>query len=201
MTKLEAVNLALDAIGEAPVNSLSSGLADAETAERILNQTNRDVQSIGWHCNRDRKYTLTRDSNNQFSLPAKTLTVDTVDEDKHKNLVERAGFLYDVKNATNTFNSANDNDWSTLYVDIVMEQDFEDLTYSLQRYIAARAARELQELVLSSVALDGFTRRKESECYAVLLQDEAEREDANVLYDNDFAYKITHRRNNRLYGI
>ena len=30
--------------------------------------------------------------------------------------------------------------------------------------------------------------------------DEAEREDANVLYDNDYAYKITRRRNNELYG-
>ena len=51
MTKLEAVNLMLDSIGESPVSSLSSGLADAETAERIFNQVDKDVQAVGWHVN------------------------------------------------------------------------------------------------------------------------------------------------------
>ena len=81
-----------------------------------------------------------------------------------------------------------------------MKQDFADLTYTLQRYIAARAAREFQESVMSSVSLDAFTRRKEAETYAALLQDEAEREDANVLTDNKFTYKITRRKNNELFG-
>ena len=200
MTKLEAVNLMLDSIGEAPVSSLSSGLADAETAERIFDQVNTDVQSVGWHCNRDKKYTITRDSDNKMPLPASTLTADTTQEHKYINVVPRGGFLYDVKNRSLTWTSATDNDKSSLFVDIVLEQDFTELTYSLQRYISAKAAREFQESVMSSVALDSFTKRKEMEMYSVLLQDEAEREDANVLYDNDYAYKITRRRNNELYG-
>ena len=201
MTKLGAVNLMLDAIGEQPVSSLSSGLADAETAERIFDQVNTDVQSVGWHVNRDKKYTITRDADNKMPLPSTTLTVDTTQEHKYINVVPRGGFLYDVKNRSLTWTTATDNDHSYLYVDIVIEQDYAELTYSLQRYIAARAAREFQESVMSSAALDAFTRRKEAETYAVLLQDEAEREDANVLYDNDYAYKITRRRNNELYGI
>jgi len=200
MTKLEAVNLMLDAIGENPVSSLQSGLADAETAERTFNQTDKDVQSIGWQCNRDRIYKLNRDSDNKFPLPNDTLTVDTVDQHAHINVVQRGSYLYDIKNQSLTWTSATDNDESELYVDIVIQQPFADLTYSLQRYIAARAAREFQEIVLSSVALDGFTRRKEQETYAHLLQDEAEREDANILYDNQYSFKVTRRRNNRLYG-
>ena len=43
-TKLEAVNTMLSTIGEAPVNNLSSGLVDAETAETILNNVSRSVQ-------------------------------------------------------------------------------------------------------------------------------------------------------------
>lgn len=200
MTVLEAVNLMLDAIGENPVSSLQSGLADAETAERVFNQTNKDVQSIGWHCNRERIYKLTRDVDNKFPLPSDTLTVDTVDEHAYINAVPRGSYLYDVKNQSLTWTSATDNDHDSLYVDIVIQQEFTDLTYSLQRYIAARAAREFQEVVLSSVAMDAFTRRREQETYAHLLQDEAEREDANVLYDNEYSYKVTKRRNNRLYG-
>jgi len=42
-TKLDAVNTMLSAIGEAPVNSLSSGLVEAEIAETILNTTYREV--------------------------------------------------------------------------------------------------------------------------------------------------------------
>ena len=53
-TKLEAVNIMLSAIGEAPVNRLSSGLVEAETAETILNQINRSVQAEGWHFNKKR---------------------------------------------------------------------------------------------------------------------------------------------------
>ena len=200
MTKLEAVNLMLDSIGESPVSSLSSGLADAETAERIFNQVDKDVQAVGWHVNRDRKYKLTRDADNKFPIPSDTLSIDTVQEHKYINVVNRGGFLYDIKNQSLLWNSANDNDYSYLYVDVVMKQDFADLTYTLQRYIAARAAREFQESVMSSVSLDAFTRRKEAETYAALLQDEAEREDANVLTDNKFTYKITRRKNNELFG-
>ena len=105
MTKLEAVNLMLDAIGENPVSSLQSGLADAETAERIFNQTDKDVQSVGWHCNRERNYKLVRDTDNKFPLPNATLTVDTVRDSAHINAVPRGSFLYDVKNKSLTWTS------------------------------------------------------------------------------------------------
>lgn len=200
MTRLEAVNLMLDAIGEAPVSSLASGLADAETAERIFNQVDADVQSVGWHSNREREKKLIRDEDNKFPLPSTTLTVDTMGEHKYINVTLRGGYLYDIKNQSITWTSATNNDHDHLYVDIVQKQEYPDLPYSIQRYIAARAAREFQESVLSSANLDSFTVRKEAEAYSALLQDEAEKEDANVLTDNNYAFKITRRRNNRLYG-
>jgi len=201
MTKLEAVNLMLDSIGEAPVSSLESGLADAETAERIFNQVDKDVQSIGWHSNRDRRKKLLRDETNKIPLPSSVLTVDTVEEHKWVNVAARGGYLYDIKNQSDTWTATTNNDQSFLYVDIVQQFDFATLPYSLQRYIAARAAREFQESVMSSSTLDAFTVRKEAELYAALLQDEAEKEDANVLTDNAYSYKISRRHNNRLYGM
>ena len=48
-TKLEAVNIMLSTIGENPVNSLTSGLVDAELAETILGSVSKAVQSEGWN--------------------------------------------------------------------------------------------------------------------------------------------------------
>mgnify|MGYP001400660828 CR=1 FL=1 len=53
-TKLEAVNLMLSTIGEAPVNSLTSGLVDAELAETILASVSKAVQSEGWNFNTEK---------------------------------------------------------------------------------------------------------------------------------------------------
>jgi hypothetical protein len=57
-TKLDAVNTILLSIGEAPVNTLGSGLQEAEIAEVVLDNINREVQSIGWTFNTDLRLTL-----------------------------------------------------------------------------------------------------------------------------------------------
>ena len=52
MTQLEAVNVLLTTIGEAPVNSLSGKqTTDVAIAQQVLNEVNREVQSRGWHFN------------------------------------------------------------------------------------------------------------------------------------------------------
>ena len=61
-TELEAVNIMLSSIGEAPVNSLSSGLVDAELAQTTLHNVSREVQAAGWSFNTEynRSYALDR---------------------------------------------------------------------------------------------------------------------------------------------
>ena len=64
-TELEAVNVMLAAIGEAPINSLTGTLpVDARIAQTTLNETNKDVQSEGWHFNTEIDVVLTRDASN-----------------------------------------------------------------------------------------------------------------------------------------
>ena len=65
-TKLEAVNVMLTSIGEAPVNSLISGLEDAELAETILESVNKETQSKGWIFNTDLKVTLGLNADNEI---------------------------------------------------------------------------------------------------------------------------------------
>lgn len=83
--------------------------------------------------------------------------------------------------------------------DIVWEFPFEDLTYELQAYIAAKAARKFQASELGSVAMDGFAVRNEQEAWAALQDAEAESEDSNILTDSPYAREVV-RRYNVFYG-
>jgi hypothetical protein len=75
-TKLEAVNTMLSTIGEAPVNSLATGLIDAETAETILNNVSREVQARGWNFNTEYDYTFSPNVDGEIDLPANIIRAD-----------------------------------------------------------------------------------------------------------------------------
>ena len=77
-SKLDAVNSMLIGIGEAPVNTMNSGLQEAEIAALTLDTVSREVQTAGWAFNTDLRYTLSRNSANHISVPSNCLYVDTV---------------------------------------------------------------------------------------------------------------------------
>ena len=196
LTKLEAVNIILDAIGETPVSSLESGLPDAEAAETKLNEINKTVQAKGWHQNTENKLKLMPDSNKNIIVPANYLRVDTTGTSQATNVSVRTyqnkSMLYDVKNQRFTF----END---LYADVIILLAFSDLTLELANYIAYRTARKFQEAQMQSTTLDAFTVRAEMEAYAALMDSETENEDSNILTDNEHCWYLTNR-NHRLSG-
>jgi hypothetical protein len=52
MTELEAVNVLLTTIGEAPVNTLTGNqVTDVTVAKQVLLEISREIQSQGWHFN------------------------------------------------------------------------------------------------------------------------------------------------------
>ena len=189
-TKLEAVNVILDSIGESPVSSLSSGLPDAEAAEVKLNEVNKLVQAKGWHQNTEFDVKLIPDSNQNILVPATYLRVDTRGNDKNVNVSVRRlnniSMLYDIKNRLFTFEKS-------LQCDIIQLLDFEDLSLELSNYIAYRAARKFQEAQMQSTTLDGFTVRAEMESYAAVMDSGCENEDSNILTDNPHCFYATYR--------
>ena len=197
LTKLEAVNIILDSIGETPVSSLESGLPDAEAAVTKLDEINKTVQSKGWHQNTEKKLKLVPDSNKNIVVASNYLRVDTTGTTKNINVAprkfENRTMLYDVKDQTFEFTQ-------DLYCDVVLLLDFEDLTLELSSYIAYRAARKYQESQMQSTVLDGFTVRAEMEAYAALMDAETENEDTNILTDNEHCWYTTNR-NHRLMGF
>lgn len=194
-SKLDAVNIVLSGIGESPVSSLSSGLPDAEAAERCLDETSKDVQESGWHCNTE-NVTLTRSATagsvNQILLPDNCLKVDTRDTDSDVNVTERGGKLYDLDNATYTFTR-------DLKCEIVYELDFEELPYRLAYYIAWVAAGRYQMREMGSDTLDANIAREIQTAKAKLDEAEDFADDANVLRDSASVRCITYRNNYR-YG-
>lgn len=176
LTKLDAVNICLSTMGEPTVNTLDGAAVDAQMASDLVDETSRSVQGTGWHWNRE-KHTLSPNVNSQIILPANTLRVDTIDDSKSTDVVQRGGKLYDIENSTFTFTK-------DLKVEIYVQLAFEDLPFAAKQFITMRAARLLQQRLLGSETLYKFSAQDEQRAWTVLMQEETETADGNMLYDS-----------------
>ena len=189
-TKLEAVNVMLSTIGEAAVNSLSSGLLDAETAETILDNVTRSVQTTGWSFNEEVDYTLSPDSDGILNLPANCVRVDLAkSESKYRNAnydyVQRGTKLYDKINHTYAINE-------TVKVDMIITLDFDELPETARRFISIRASRIFQERVVGSETLSRFSDDDENTAWLDLLHTESDVNDYNI-FDDSSTYRVLNR--------
>lgn len=207
MTKLEAVNDILASIGEDPVNSLSSGLPEAEDAERFLDRESRRIQMRGWQVNTLKNYVLTPNASNQFVLPDNTLKVDTVNSrstrpgatvtpSKWINVaMRRSGddtkwLLWDVDKNSETWT-----DVTTMTVDLVQFLEFANLNPSLQIYVWTSAAHRFQKESMGSAALYQFTKEEVEQAELMAVNEDMENEDMNLIRDNMHVHYIAYRRN------
>lgn len=184
-TKLEAVNIILSTIGESPVNSLSSGLVDAEMAETILDSTSRTVQSDGWNFNREYEYSITPNISGEIILPSNILRADASLGPNSLDLVQRGLKMYDKKN--HTFNIGD-----TTKLDIVLELAFEDIPEVAKRYITIKASRVFQSRVLGSETLHKYSQEEETQAYYALKEFEDTSEDFNI-FDSYDVYRVIDR--------
>jgi hypothetical protein len=186
-SKLEAVNIMLSSIGEAPVNRLSSGLVEAETAETILSQTSRSVQAEGWHFNREVNVEIAPDLSGEIVLASNTIRADMMNNTTNTDidLVQRGGKMYDRLNHTFKINEG-------VKLDVVYELAFEDLPAVARRYITVKAGRILQDYVVGSP--DMHTIHNEDVMAALIeLKDfENETSDYNI-GDNYDVYRVIDR--------
>jgi len=196
LTKLDAVNIILNVIGETPVSSLTSGLPDAESAETKLDSTIMEVLAKGWQQNTEQNIYMSRNFEGQIIVPRQYLRIDTMGVDKPINITVRKQNgkrkLFDVRNYTYKFTK-------DLLVQVLIEIEFEALNFELQNYIAFRAARKFQESAMGSTTLDSFAGRQEQDAYAALLDAEAEGEDTNILTSSAHVFYAT-RRNSPISG-
>lgn len=176
LTKLDAVNICLSSMGEPTVNSLDGAAVDAQMASDLIDETSRSVQAVGWYWNREKR-TFSPNASNEIILPANTLRVDSVDDSKSTEVVQRGTKLFNIADSSYQFTKE-------LKVELYVQLPFEEIPFAAKHFITMRAARLLQQRLLGSETLYKFAAQDEQRAWVVLLQDEAEIADSNMLFDS-----------------
>ncbi len=186
LTRLDAVNTMLSAIGESPVNSLGdSGVADADLAERILVETNAEVQAMGLQVNSDYDWPLIPDVDGIITVPSNAIRVDTCGQSASLDITVRAGRVYNRKERSYVWTQ-------TLYCEIVWLFEFEDLPEAVRRYITIRSARKLQDRALGHEATHQFNAEDEALAKALMIEAECDVGDYSV-FDNYDTFRTIDR--------
>ena len=175
-TELEAINIMLAAIGEAPVNSLTGTVpVDVRLAQSTLTEFNREIQSEGWSFNTEIDVTLTRDASNQIALPQNVLRVDAnIHQHPTIDPIQRGLKLYDRLN--NVYEFEED-----LICTVVYFRPFIELTEPARRYINIKAARVFVDRLVTDDGLRTYTGQDEVRARAILMETDLANGDHNIL--------------------
>mgnify|MGYP003624713670 FL=1 len=186
MTELEAVNVLLTTIGEAPVNTLDGNqVTDVSIAKQVLNEVSREVQAQGWHFNTEQNVPLTPDTLSNIVIPADTARIDARDF----NVVVRENKLFNLTDRTFAF-------VSKILVDIIYYQDFANLPQQAKNYITTRAARIFADRTLNSETIHKMTSRDEQRALIDLKEMEGDTGDFNMM-DSYSVSRVMNRGFNR----
>ncbi len=168
-TQLDAVNEMLTAVQLMPVSSLNVATnSDVNIAIDVLSSVHREVETKGWWFNSNYRVAYAP-SGGTIPIPSNVVSLrsargNLVGPAESREVVERNGFLYDVGNNTSIFSTS-------VYLDTIISQAFEDLPESARRYITIRAARIFQTKILGDETLGVFTFSHEQEAWNILEED------------------------------
>ncbi len=175
-TKLEAVNKALQMMGESPLNSLQGLFGLGNLAETTINSVSRKVQTEGWSFNTDYQQSLVRDSSTQHISVGDNVSRVVVDQFEYPDIdvVQRGKKLYDRKNNTYVFTH-------DLKADVTYILDWDDLPEHARVYIMTKTGRELQENMIGSKDLTEINVLLEQEVRAQFIEEETTLSEHNMI--------------------
>lgn len=178
MSKLEAVNEMLLAIGQAPVNTLEvAGIRDVSVASTILDNVSREVQSSG-HTFNTFTETLTPTANGFLLVASDVLSIDAADPRNDVVPVVDANDgvnkLFNIEEGTNVFTDP-------LEVEVVKLLPFESLPQHARKYILALAKLRFQASVVGSNLLNDLIGQELNMAYAAFRRAELLQQDNNIL--------------------
>ena len=176
-TELEAINIMLAAIGEAPVNSLTGQVpVDVRIAQSTLIEVNKRIQSEGWSFNTEIDVTLVRNqTTKQIELSTDILRIDAnIHQHPTIDPIQRGLKLYDRLNNRYEFDE-------DLICTVVYFRPFIELTEPARSYINIKAARVFVDRLVSDDGLRTYTEQDETRARAILMETDLSNGDHNIL--------------------
>ena len=129
-TELEAVNLILEMVEEAPVNTITGTIdPDARAALNALSESSRAIQSKGWEFNREAEYTLSVGNDGFIQVPPDIISLTATDG---RRLSVKGGRLYDRDAKSYRFTE-------DVKASVILLLDFPDLSEAARTYILTTA--------------------------------------------------------------
>lgn len=162
MTKMEAINTILSAIGESPIDTLDENdNVDVANALRILDTTSRSIQMQGYDFNTYASLVLQPDTyTKQIRFNKNLLHWKATNGSVY---VKRGDFFYDMTNSTDSFSDA-------ITLKAIVAVDFEDLPTAFKDYITAKTARKFQTQYLGDSVLSQDLQIAEAEAYQRIIE-------------------------------
>jgi hypothetical protein len=169
LTKLEALNKILTTINEPRVTVLPSGDSPVDTtsiiadAENWLDMENTRLQTYGWPENTDYDKEITPSGASfhinvdEGNLPTSTIAIWSADPDPNRVYVLRGSSVYDQKNKSYNFGSAD-----TVKLDVVEELTFGALSPRLKNLVIQTTMMTFQRYKQGSQIVDQWLREERS---------------------------------------
>ncbi len=189
MTEIEAINIALQTIGEIPITT-STVIADvyeATIAESILAEVKREVLTKGMNCNTDTSWVLIADSSGYIGLASGILRLES---SENKPYIMKDNKLYDKKGQTFLFTAGQ-----SVKVDIVWDLDFDNLPHAIAYYIALKTARVTQSRLLGSGDIIKVLMHDEEQARLSMLEHDIDTSNYNI-FDNSVNNRVKNRSSN-----
>ena len=203
LTKLDAINECLSAIGSAPVSSEDENNLDAAMASSKIDQVSLDVQSKGLWFNREANWRLTPDSNGEITVPNNAIDMVSWAASAGCDLSIRGTRIYDSVSHTFNLSQLVQGDGKIEFL-FITELPYNDLPPVAQTAILYRARR------LFAQDVDGDSQRWRENNYdevaAMHRLESVDRRNSrhNVLRDNPTTAAVvaaTGGRNGGRYGM
>ncbi|KAF1049331.1 hypothetical protein [Xylophilus sp.] len=187
LTRLQAINQILVAVGEQVILVEVAGAGDYANAGAVLDAETIKVLAKGWDFNTDNGWKTGPDSDGHVLIPASVLHVAS--SDPNRNIVQRGDRLYDVDRKSDEFDA-------DLEVNLIRSFAFEDCPYHVQREVVGRAIKAYQRSYVGSSQLDQFAQEEQYEAQGDARDAESVIDDFNMLDNPDLYYlrRRVHRR-------
>jgi hypothetical protein len=185
ITELDIVNACLKSMGEAPINSTSSGSPIVQAALESLYRAHQQEQAIGWYFNTE-SVSLNANTDQQYQAPADTLSLSTDANPPWLSL--RGSRLYDNRNAT----------WYTgtkpIVVRLVRLISLPELSYNAASLIMASAVLDFQDSFDADELKINKAKEAYQKAYTILNAEHIRSVGANMLYQGANGSKINRTR-------